>query len=101
MIRLSDLCVGGCVCNSANPPWDCDHDCATCSDAECSCGLPWDPDRGAHTLSGIVLSPEVLSRILAREGEALEQQERIDAERSRRVADELRRMTSWMGGSKP
>jgi hypothetical protein len=48
-----------------------------------------------------VLSPEVLSRILAREGEALEQQERIDAERSRRVADELRRMTSWMGGSKP
>lgn len=78
MIRLSDLCPCARVCCAEMS--DCGSDCAACPDAECSCGLPWDPERGAHTKSGLRLTPDVLTRILAREGQAIETEERREAE---------------------
>ncbi len=56
----------------------------------CSCGLPWDPDRGPHTRTGLVLRPDVPARILAREGERIEAEERREAVRAgdaRRLAE--------------
>ena len=91
MIRLRDICRGRCVCPSGDfESGRCNDDCDLCSEAECSCGLPWDAERGCHTVSGIRITYDVYARILAREGQAIETDERREAEReairaSRRV----------------
>jgi len=63
MLKLSDLCPGDPYGPEGQAP------------THCSCGLPWDPDRGRHTRSGIRIPDDVYSRILAREGNALDVEE--------------------------
>lgn len=69
MIKLSDICTGERVA------------CSNSNGYVCSCGLPWDAERGRHTRSGIRLPPYVYCRILAREGEAIDVEERREADR--------------------
>jgi len=103
MIKLSDICEGIAICHSNDPtdarycPGNSDPaHCDGCICAGCACGLPWDPERGWHTRSGIRLPPDVYSRILAREGEAIDVKARREAEREAIRAS--RRMT--IGGGR-
>jgi hypothetical protein len=90
MIRLSDICPGRCTCTDSDPE-SCRHqlDCSICGASRCSCGLPWRHDRDPHTLTGIVLTDEVVARILAREGELLAVDERREREREE-IRDSLK-----------
>ena len=73
MIRLTDICPGECV----------EH----IGDHFCKCGLPWwsvIDEWGfplPHTTRGLVLTRDVYSRILAREGNAIDVEERREADR--------------------
>jgi hypothetical protein len=81
VIRLTDICRGVFVCAAS------EHvlrfcqmvGCNACHLARCDCGLVWDPDRGRHTRSGIRITEDVYSRILAREGLAIEIEEQRKA----------------------
>ena len=87
MIKPSDICPGV----GRDDP---DHPLANYT--HCCCGLPWDPERGWHTKSGIRIPPDVYSRILAREGEAIDVEARREADREAIRA--ARRMT--IGGGR-
>ena len=94
MIKPSDICPG----TPREVPTDahCEADLLERPVLRCACGLPWDPERGHHTRSGIRLPPDVYSRILAREGEAIDVKARREAEREAIRAS--RRMT--IGGGR-
>jgi hypothetical protein len=81
VIKLSDICAGAICCPDPGPDPCGGLDCLACPEAICSCGLPWDPDRRRHTRSGIRIPDDVYSRILAREGNAIDVEARREADR--------------------
>ena len=82
MIRLTDICSGECV--------------EVVGYYLCECGLPWDATRGRHTRGGVRITEDVYCRILAREGNAIDVEERREADREAIRA--RRRMT--IGGGR-
>jgi hypothetical protein len=99
-LRLSDLCTGEAICMCSRPwgdPCLVDLRATSCSGARCACGLPWDATRGPHTLTGIILPDRIITRILAREGDRLEADERREAVR----AEDCARWSVRFGARKP